>query len=266
MKTVTQSLVALAAIATLVGCSRKPEGEYDPDAFVGQPLVFAPEVTEGVDIIVGQPKDDAADSDGDGLSDEEEGELGLDPQSADSDGDGFDDGIEVDGFTDPLDATHHPYAGGWAIDPCNTTLEPSGNGVGQVTDNFALMDQHGEMVRLHDFCGREVLLVTSAMWCEPCQDEAPELQHWYETYADQGLMVITLLGENAGGNTPSQTDLESWATSYGLEHPVLADANWQVSNRWPGAYIPTMHLLGDGAVVIAGDTYVSESQLEQNLP
>lgn len=44
-----------------------------------------------------------ADSDGDGLSDDEEAELGTDPDSADSDGDGFDDGDEVGRGTDPLD-------------------------------------------------------------------------------------------------------------------------------------------------------------------
>lgn len=41
------------------------------------------------------------DSDGDGLTDAEEVELGTDPDSADTDGDGVDDGDEVEGRTDP---------------------------------------------------------------------------------------------------------------------------------------------------------------------
>jgi hypothetical protein len=41
------------------------------------------------------------DSDGDGLSDEREEELGTDPTVADTDGDGLDDGAELDNGTDP---------------------------------------------------------------------------------------------------------------------------------------------------------------------
>lgn len=43
------------------------------------------------------------DRDGDGLTDEEEGNLGTDPDNPDSDGDGLSDGDEVDLGTDPLD-------------------------------------------------------------------------------------------------------------------------------------------------------------------
>lgn len=52
------------------------------------------------------------DSDEDGLSDEEEEDLGTDPFDADTDGDGFDDGEEVDRGTDPLDDSDYPSTGG----------------------------------------------------------------------------------------------------------------------------------------------------------
>ncbi len=47
--------------------------------------------------------DGTADDDGDGLSDAEEEQLGLDPEARDSDDDGDDDGTEVDCSSDPLD-------------------------------------------------------------------------------------------------------------------------------------------------------------------
>src|SRR4051794_23391158 len=43
------------------------------------------------------------DEDEDGLSDDEEDDLGTDPQDADSDDDGVEDGAEVDCGSDPLD-------------------------------------------------------------------------------------------------------------------------------------------------------------------
>ena len=99
------------------------------------------------------------DSDGDGLSDAKENQLGSDPNNKDTDGDGWLDGEEVDGFTDPVDSSDHPYTGGWAMGACRHDIESTGNLVGDVAEQFELEDQFGDTVRLHDFCDREVLLV-----------------------------------------------------------------------------------------------------------
>ena len=54
---------------------------------------------------VGGVKCETTDTDGDGLTDEEEADLGTDPNKADTDGDGLKDGAEVDVHrTDPLKA------------------------------------------------------------------------------------------------------------------------------------------------------------------
>ncbi len=51
---------------------------------------------------------DPVDSDGDGLTDDEEATAGTDPLNPDSDGDGFSDGDEVAAGSDPLDADSVP--------------------------------------------------------------------------------------------------------------------------------------------------------------
>lgn len=104
------------------------------------------------------------DSDGDGLSDSEEDDLGTNSQDTDSDDDGWDDQEELEGGTDPLDQDDHPYSLGWPIDPCRDDLQPNGDQIGQITSNFELLSQTGEMVRLHDFCGRAVFMITAAFW------------------------------------------------------------------------------------------------------
>jgi hypothetical protein len=50
----------------------------------------------------------SGDTDGDGLTDEEEIALGTNPFMADTDGDGYDDGEEVDAGTDPLSESSFP--------------------------------------------------------------------------------------------------------------------------------------------------------------
>lgn len=61
-------------------------------------------VGEGIDSGPGGEfdADTRPDSDGDGLSDEREGELGTDPNNPDSDNDGLNDGDEIAAGTDPL--------------------------------------------------------------------------------------------------------------------------------------------------------------------
>jgi hypothetical protein len=98
------------------------------------------------------------DSDGDGLSDSEEEALGTDPQSEDSDGDTYSDAVEDNSYTDPLDPADHPYAGGWPIDACRNDIVGEGVTEGQVLQDFVLLDQYGENLKLHDFCNHVVLI------------------------------------------------------------------------------------------------------------
>jgi hypothetical protein len=105
-----------------------------------------------------------ADDDGDGLTNAAEAALGTDPDAADTDGDGYSDGAEVDANTDPTNARDKPYQAGWAIDACRDDVTSTGNSPGQVSDDFALMDQFGETVHLQDFCDRVVYMVFQAFW------------------------------------------------------------------------------------------------------
>lgn len=88
---------------------------------------------------------------------EDGGDAGLDP-AGDEDGDGYTNGEEADGGSDPLDATDVPYAGGWKKGDCRNDIDPTGDDVGEVAYDFALVDQYGDTVHLHDFCDRTVML------------------------------------------------------------------------------------------------------------
>jgi len=104
------------------------------------------------------------DDDGDGLTNGEEQILGTDPERSDSDGDGYADNVELDENTSPIDKEDHPYAGGWPIAACRDEVQSTGHAVGEVADDFMLLDQNGETIRLHSFCDRVVLLVGAAFW------------------------------------------------------------------------------------------------------
>ena len=54
------------------------------------------------------------------------------------------------------------YAGGYSTSPCSPNS--TGYGVGDTSHDWSLIDQHGEMVTLSDFCGQTIIIETSAFW------------------------------------------------------------------------------------------------------
>ena len=109
-------------------------------------------------------RDQDIDADEDGLSASEEEALGTDPLNPDSDGDGHNDGDEYESGFDPMDSEDHPYLGGYDIARCDDYDEGTGYAVGEISYDFELVDQHGEMVALSDFCGKTILIEGAADW------------------------------------------------------------------------------------------------------
>jgi hypothetical protein len=91
--------------------------------------------------------------------------------------------------------------------------------------------------------------------------------HW-DTYKDQGLVVVTLLAEDMESQSADQTDLQTWAEQFGLTHPVLADTGWGIGNRFEQDFgIPSVTLLKPGLVVHSVDqASVTTADIEAILP
>jgi hypothetical protein len=115
--------MALSAGAALASERSAPEPDIQLDDVVAitdiePPAPFSVDPVVTVDDIgdsnvgdsLASPFDtnDSVDTDGDGLTDQEEIEIGTDPANPDTDGDGFSDGDEVTLGSDPLDPNDVP--------------------------------------------------------------------------------------------------------------------------------------------------------------
>jgi len=121
------------------------------------------------------------DTDGDGLNDTKEAELGTDPTLVDTDGDGYTDFQEVHAGTDPKDSSDVIYKGGWPYNPhkddfvAGSWTTPAGLQV--KLPRYKAIDQYGDEVDLYDLIGhgKPIVFDVGTWFCEPCKDLASYL-------------------------------------------------------------------------------------------
>lgn len=186
---------------------------------------------------------ESADGDDDGLNDGQEQEAGTKPDVADTDGDGLSDGDEVAFGTDPTDAESGPYKGGWPMQTVEVKDGIEGGkrtgqtvSIGKRFPRMAMKDQFGDVVDLYDYAGhgKKVFIDISAEWCPPCRALAEEL----ETDTGMGLGAlreavengdvywVTILGENYDSDPATRATARDWANDFPNDHiPVLADTD-----------------------------------------
>ncbi len=163
------TLLTVPVLIALVACIPGPDKDDEPVDTDGDGITDEDEIAWGSD-----PNN--VDSDGDGLDDGTEWDLGTDPNSDDSDGDGYLDGWEVDEGTDPANADSVIYIGGWPYQPDKDSYgdvawsDAVAEKDAQVP-RFQFLDQYGDVVDIYDYAGHGVPIVIdiSATWCGPCR-------------------------------------------------------------------------------------------------
>ena len=147
--------------------------------------------------------------------------------------------------TQPM--TERPQFG----NPCEETPVPTGDYIGKVIPNLVGTDQWGETFNLYEeACDRTVVILRAGFDCGKCNEHAPVYGEYYELYAEEhDFLVVTMLHDST--REIGVEDLNSWANTHGLTHPVILDNDWELSNlAWPTSDgRPLSKLLGPGAEV-----------------
>jgi hypothetical protein len=172
-----------ASLFALVGCAEEKVDLTDSD---GDGLTDAEEADLGTD-------PDAGDSDGDGLSDLDEMNFGTDPNLIDTDGDSYLDLHEIVEGTDPLDEEDRIYTGYWPYSYTKESIYDPGHDPGGLANGvnmwrFSGVDQFGEEVDLYDYAyqGKPVMVDLSGAWCYYCNELAKLIDRqdsFFDSYA-----------------------------------------------------------------------------------
>jgi cytochrome c biogenesis protein CcmG/thiol:disulfide interchange protein DsbE len=119
-----------------------------------------------------------------------------------------------------------------------TTHQPaSQQKLGALAPALALKDIAGKDVSLADYKGKVVLLNFWATWCEPCQEEIPDLKSLQKKYEAKGFSVIGVSMDSLGGSVVS-----SFVQKNAMTYPI-----WIAGGDSPAGYdvpgLPTSFLV-----------------------
>jgi cytochrome c biogenesis protein CcmG/thiol:disulfide interchange protein DsbE len=86
--------------------------------------------------------------------------------------------------------------------------------------------------------GQVVVLNFWASWCNPCKDEAPILEDFWQTEAKpQGVAMVGIDSQDLSD------DARAFATSYGLTYPLVHDDGGDIGRAYGVAAFPETFVL-----------------------
>lgn len=103
--------------------------------------------------------------------------------------------------------------------------------IGDVAPDFVLAQLGGTPIQLSKLRGKTVLVNFWASWCEPCREEMPDIQRFYQKYKNQDVVVLAV-------NIKESDDVaKAYFKNNNLSMPVLFDRTAEV----PGGYRVTAY-------------------------
>ncbi len=160
----------------------------------------------------------------------------------------------------PVDLPQIPTSSSGGTDGRSAAVNPLV--AGDQAYDFTLNDLDGNSVSLGDYAGQPVVVNFWATWCAPCRLEMPELQSAYESYQNEGLVILAVNAQEQGQQVSAFFD------ELGLSFTPLLDSDGQVGRAYGALGLPSTYFIdGAGEVtavhrgILTGeqiDSYVAE--------
>jgi thiol-disulfide isomerase/thioredoxin len=110
--------------------------------------------------------------------------------------------------------------------------------ISNIATNFTETDSQGNEISLESFRGNVILLNFSTMWCGFCRAETPELENLYNTYKEQGLVILQCIYQDEDGNPSNLSDLARWLNEFGMTFTVFNDPDRSTVNLYNFNAVP----------------------------
>jgi len=103
---------------------------------------------------------------------------------------------------------------------------------GALAPDFTLPLVGGGSLSSAELKGAPVVINFWASWCEPCRDEAPDLEATWKKYRDRGVRVVGVDYEDI------QSDAQSFMQDHGITYPSVRDLNGTLAARFGVRGVP----------------------------
>jgi thiol-disulfide isomerase/thioredoxin len=108
-----------------------------------------------------------------------------------------------------------------------------------------LRSLEGETFSLSDYRGQMLVVNFWATWCEPCIEEMPALQSFYENYEGDDLAMVLVTAPDA---QQTQEDIIAFVDELEITLPVGLSENAQLNNLIGLRAMPSTYFIDEGGI------------------
>jgi len=133
-----------------------------------------------------------------------------------------------------------------------------------VPEDFRALKMDGSTFRLSDLRGKVVLLNIFATWCEPCEQELPQLNN-LQIHIEANNLNIAIIGAAIDTN---QRDVQNYVVSRLMKYDIIF-YNANEMRNFPAQHVPTKYILDRNGVVvdiIVGGPWTDQQLLRRITP
>jgi cytochrome c biogenesis protein CcmG, thiol:disulfide interchange protein DsbE len=116
---------------------------------------------------------------------------------------------------------------------------------GFLAPDFTLKTLDGGSIKLSSLRGKVVLINIWASWCPPCRAEMPAIDRVYQTYKNDGFVVLAV------DSTIQDTlaNAQTFVQENNLGFPILLDENGSVTRLYQVNSLPSTFFIGSDGVI-----------------
>jgi len=122
---------------------------------------------------------------------------------------------------------------------------PRAVSVGSLAPDFTLENMQGKKVSLSQYRGKVVIVNFWATWCPPCRREMPSMEVLYQTFKDEGLVLLAINVEKEGRRAVAKFLQESPYT-----FPILIDDQSEAQKLYNVFQYPESFIVDPNGVVV----------------
>ena len=97
---------------------------------------------------------------------------------------------------------------------------------GDKAPEISLKDFNGKEISLEVYKGKTILLNFWASWCQPCIEEAPELEQLYRNLKDKDFVIIGIAVDD------DEEAVKEFIKKYSITYPILNDSKSKISRKY----------------------------------